>query len=207
MAKGPRYAVPFRRKREGKTNYRKRLKLLLSGKPRLVVRKTNRYIIAHICLYDPKGDRIPAAEIDGKRVAAYVTSAALARYGWKGSFKNLPAAYLTGMLLGLLAKKLGIEEAVLDIGMHRPTKGARVFAVLRGALDAGLRVPHGEEILPAEERIKGEHIAAYARLLKQQDPEKYRRQFSQYIKLGLDPEEIPRLFEETKKRILEELGC
>ena len=57
MAHGPRYRVPFRRRREGKTNYHKRLALLKSGKPRLVVRKTLNHHVAQIVLYDPKGDR------------------------------------------------------------------------------------------------------------------------------------------------------
>jgi large subunit ribosomal protein L18 len=206
MAKGPRYAVPFRRKREGKTNYRKRLKLLLSRKPRLVVRKTNRYIIAHISIFDPRGDRIITKEIDGKRLAAYVTSKKLQEYGWKVGFKNTPAAYLTGYLLGKLARRMGIEEAILDIGFHRPTKGAKVFAFLKGAVDAGLRVPHGEGVFPEESRIRGEHIAAYAKLLKSQDPERYKRQFGDYLKNNVDPEKLPEIFEQVKAKIDAEFG-
>ena len=58
MAHGAKYRVPFRRRREGKTDYRKRLKLLLSRKPRLVVRKSLNNIIAQIVEYDEKGDRV-----------------------------------------------------------------------------------------------------------------------------------------------------
>ena len=74
MAKGPRYKVPLRRRREGKTNYRKRLKLLLSGRPRLVVRVTNNRVIAQIVEYDPKGDKVVVG----------VDSSMLREYGWKG---------------------------------------------------------------------------------------------------------------------------
>ncbi|EDY35873.1 hypothetical protein ABOONEI_1072, partial [Aciduliprofundum boonei T469] len=83
----------------------------------------------------------------------------LKKYGWKGSFKNTPAAYLTGYLAGKLALKKGIEEAVLDIGLQSPVKGSRVFAALKGMVDAGLYVPHSEEVYPSEDRIKGEHIS------------------------------------------------
>ena len=55
--------------------------------------------------------------------------------------------------------KKGIEEAILDIGLQRPVKGSRVFAALKGMLDAGLSIPHGDGIFPSEERIKGLHIS------------------------------------------------
>lgn len=80
MAHGPRYRVPFRRRREGKTVYRKRLKLLLSGKPRLVVRRFNSNILAQLVEYDPKGDR----------VIFTIHSNVLKKYGWKGHRGNLP---------------------------------------------------------------------------------------------------------------------
>src|SRR5208337_1285372 len=59
------------------------------------------------------------------------------------------------------AKKAGQARAILDIGLNRATPGARVFAALKGAVDAGLEIPYGEEIIPSEERLNGEHIAAY----------------------------------------------
>ncbi|EQD30588.1 50S ribosomal protein L18P, partial [mine drainage metagenome] len=37
MSTGPRYRVAFRRRREGKTDYRARLRLLKSDRPRAVV--------------------------------------------------------------------------------------------------------------------------------------------------------------------------
>ncbi|RLE51347.1 MAG: 50S ribosomal protein L18 [Candidatus Methanomethylicota archaeon] len=195
MARGPRYKVPFRRRREGKTNYRKRLKLILSGKPRLVARKTINYIIAQIV----------EAKVEGDRVIAAAHSSELRKFGWKASCDNTPAAYLTGLLAGYRALKAGVKEAVLDIGLHRPTKGARVFAILKGAVDAGLSIPHSEEILPSEDRIKGEHIANYARILKEENPMKYEKHFSQYLKRGLEPENLPSHFEEVKENIIKSL--
>ncbi|ENN96560.1 50S ribosomal protein L18P [Methanocaldococcus villosus KIN24-T80] len=191
MAHGPTYRVKFRRRREAKTDYRKRLKLLLSRKPRLVARKTLNHCIAQIIEYDEKGDRTV--------VSAH--SKELEKLGYKGHTGNLVSAYLTGYLLGKKALKKGYTEAVLDIGLHRATKGAAVFAILKGALDAGLDVPHGEEILPDESRIRGEHIKNYALILKEEDPEKYKRQFSKYLEKGLEPEKLPEHFEEIKAKI------
>ncbi|MEO2154813.1 MAG: 50S ribosomal protein L18, partial [Nanoarchaeota archaeon] len=104
MARGPRYIVRFRRRREGKTNYKKRLALIKSGKPRFVYRKTLTKIIGQVIEYDEKGDKTLVA----------VTSNELRNYGWKAGLKNTPAAYLTGLLLGLKAKEKGITEGVFD---------------------------------------------------------------------------------------------
>jgi len=117
----------------------------------MVVRKTNRHIIVQLV----------TAEMDGDRTLVAANSAELEQYGYKGSMVNTPAAYLTGMLFAVKAKKAQQDSAVLDIGLNRATPGARVFAALKGAVDAGLDIPYGEEILPSEERLTGAHIAAY----------------------------------------------
>jgi large subunit ribosomal protein L18 len=151
MATGPRYFVPFRRRREGKTDYYQRTRLIVSDVPRMVVRKTNRHIIVQLV----------TAELDGDRTLVAANSAELEKYGYKGSTSSTPAAYLTGMLFAVKAKKASQDSAILDIGLNRATPGARVFAALKGAVEAGLAIPHGEEILPSDERVKGAHIAAY----------------------------------------------
>ncbi len=195
MARGPRYKVPRRRRREGKTNYYKRYRMILSGKPRFVVRKTNKYIWAQVIIAKPQGDITVAAAHSRELVK---------RYGWLGGTKNVPAAYLTGLLAGLRALREGITQAIIDIGLHRPTRGARVFAALKGALDAGLEIPHSEEVLPSEDRIRGEHIARYAVMLESQDPELFKRRFSLYLQRGLHPKDLPSHFEEVKRKILED---
>ena len=151
MATGPRYFVPFRRRREGKTDYYQRTRLIVADVPRMVVRKTNRHIIVQLV----------TAELDGDRTLVAANSAELEKYGYKGSTSSTPAAYLTGMLFAVKAKKAQQESAILDIGLNRATPGARVFAVLKGAVEGGLDIPYGEEILPSDERAKGAHIAAY----------------------------------------------
>ncbi|BFI73340.1 50S ribosomal protein L18 [Nanoarchaeota archaeon] len=197
MAHGPTYVVKYRRRRENKTDYRKRLKLLKSGKPRLVVRRFLNNIQAQIIEYNEKGD---------KTLLTIHSKVLEKKYGWKGHRGNLPTAYLVGLLIGLEAKKKGINEVILDIGRYSSTKGNSLYAVLKGVIDAGLNIPYNEEILPDENRIKGEHIKNYALLLKENDPEKYNKQFSRYLKSGLEPEKIVEHFEEVKNKILKEYG-
>lgn len=138
MARGPKHRVPHRRKREGKTDYRKRMKLLLSRKQRLVVRVTLRHVIMQVVEYHPEGDKTIAA----------TNSRELSKYGWKGSTSNIGAAYLTGMLIGVRAAKNKNKERVLDTGFVTPIKGSKVFGALKGALDAGMSISHSEEVLP-----------------------------------------------------------
>jgi large subunit ribosomal protein L18 len=151
MATGSRYFVPYRRRREGKTDYYKRTKLVVADAPRMVVRKTNRHIIVQLV----------TAEMDGDRTLVAANSSELAQYGFTGSMSGTPAAYLTGLLFAAKARKAQHTRAVMDIGLNRATPGARVFAVLKGAVEAGLDVPHNEKILPDNGRVRGAHIAAY----------------------------------------------
>jgi len=192
MAKNARYCVPYRRKREGKTNYRKRKALVISGKLRLIVRGSLKNIIVQVAEAKPKGDII--------LVSAH-SRELYRKFGWKAPRGNLPAAYLTGLLCGLRAISQGVNEAILDIGLHSPSKGSRVFAVLKGFLDAGVKVPHSKDILPLESRIKGEHIVQYAKILSS-NQEKYASAFSEYLKNNIPPENLPEHFEEVKEAII-----
>jgi large subunit ribosomal protein L18 len=146
---GPRYRVAFRRRREGRTDYRQRLRLLKSGSPRAVVRFSNRRIVVALTSYDATGDRVIAS----------ADSAELAALGFPGtSLASTPAAYLAGYLAGLRAKAAGTEEAVLDAGLQVPTAGGRMLAALKGLLDAGVDIPHGEAKFPAADRMNGKHL-------------------------------------------------
>jgi large subunit ribosomal protein L18 len=148
MAEGPRYRVPFRRRREGRTDYRQRQRLLRGRVPRAVVRLSHRNANVQFISYDETGDKVLAA----------ATSKELGKLGWTGATGNLPAAYLTGYLAGKRATQSGVDEAVLDIGLKGPARGSAVFAALKGMLDAGIEIPHGEEVLPSAERLNGAHI-------------------------------------------------
>jgi len=191
MATGPSYRVPFRRRREGKTDYRSRRALVLSGLPRLVVRRTLRNTIVQIA----------KAEVPGDHVAVSAHSSELAKtYGWQGSCRNVPAAYLTGLLCGFRGKAHGVKKAVLDIGLNSPSRGARVFAALKGVLDAGVVVPHSEKMLLDDTRLSGKHIADYGSQLSS-NPELYQQKFSQHLSRGLRPEQLSEHFSLTKEKI------
>ncbi|MFC1769133.1 50S ribosomal protein L18 [Nanoarchaeota archaeon] len=184
-------SLPFRRKLNGKTNYRQRMKLLLSKKPRLVVRKSLKNIIAQVVEYFPEGDKIVSS----------ANTAELKKLDWKGSSGNVPSAYLVGLLIGKKAKEKQIEEVVLDLGLQKTIKGSRLFALTKGVIDAGIKIPHSPEIFPDEKRISGAHISDFGAKLKE-DNEKFNKQFSSYVKNNVNVSDIPKNFEETKKKIL-----
>lgn len=148
MAHGKTYRTKRQRRQKGKTDYRQRLELLKSGKKRLTARIKNNSIITQIIKYNPKGDE----------TITQATSQELKKYGYEGHPSNTPAAYLTGLLIGKKAQKENIKEAVFDIGLHTPTKNSRVFAVLKGATQTGLNIPHNKKILPSDKRTNGKHI-------------------------------------------------
>ena len=187
MAKSSNYRVKLRRRREGKTDYQARKALVVSGKPRLVARTANRNITVQILIAKPRGDEVLAAANSRELVK---------RYGWKAATGNIPAAYLTGLLCGFKAKTNGITEAILDIGLVAPTKGSKIFAALSGVLDAGVDVPHSEEKI-VKERMKGEHIAKYAKSLGA-GSEEYTAKFSKYNAQGVAPEKISEYFAKVK---------
>jgi large subunit ribosomal protein L18 len=149
MSEGPRYRVAFRRRREGKTDYRYRLRLLKSGTPRAVVRLSGGRVIVAVTGYDPTGDRVLAA----------AESPELAKVGFPtSSLTSTTASYLTGYLAGLRAKSAGATEAVFDAGLKHPSQGGRLLSALKGLLDAGVEIPHGEGAFPSNDRLNGTHL-------------------------------------------------
>jgi large subunit ribosomal protein L18 len=136
--------IPFRRKREQKTNYRKRIALLKSGKSRLVIRLSNKYVKTQIINYEAKGDKIIKSAI----------SPELKKLGWTFSCKNIPACYLTGLLIANKMKAEKNKEFVVDFGLRIPLKGNnKLYAVLRGAIDNGLNIPANSEVFPTDEVV------------------------------------------------------
>ncbi|MFT4303251.1 MAG: 50S ribosomal protein L18 [Candidatus Woesearchaeota archaeon] len=172
-------------RRKEKTDYNKRLNLLKSGLPRLVVRVSLKNITVQIVEYSPEGDKILSA----------VSTKHIADLGWKGSLTNLSAAYLLGMLI---AKKTKVKKAVLDIGLKRSVTHSKIYSLVKGANDAGLEVPVDESMYPEEERIKGEHVVNYVKSLSK---ENYEKIFSGYKKRNFKPEEMSTHFNEIKSKI------
>jgi len=148
MATGSRYKVQFRRARDGRTDYRARKQLLISKKPRLVVRKSLKNTIIQLVLPKKEGDV----------TLACANTSELRKYGYTGGTGNLPSAYLAGLLIGYRAKKKGETQAILDLGLYHATTGGRIYAALKGAVDSGLGIPHDPEVLPKDDRITGKHI-------------------------------------------------
>jgi large subunit ribosomal protein L5e len=232
-----RFQVQFRRRREGRTDYYARKRLITqdknkynSPKYRLIVRFSNRDIVAQIAYSKIEGDVILAA--------AYAHE--LPRYGVKVGLTNYSAAYCTGLLLarrlltkiGLADAYKGVEQAsgeeyhveeegekrpfraFLDVGLARTTTGARVFGALKGAVDGGLDIPHSTRRFPgynkesssysAEEhrnRIFGKHVGDYMLTLKDEDEDAYKRQFSQFIKNGINAENMEATYKKAHAAI------
>ncbi len=183
MAHKSTFETKFRRRREGKTDYAKRLALVKSRRLRIVVRKTNKRIVVHAVQYDLKGD-ITKAMVDSQQ---------LNKFGWYGT-NNTPSAYLAGFLLG---KKLGKQKGVLDIGRRNPSHGSVIFATLKGVADGGIEIPFDADAIPSEDRINGKALDEYAKKLG----DKSKIVFSNYIKQGITPGEFNKAFEKAKAEI------
>ncbi|KFM66007.1 60S ribosomal protein L5-A, partial [Stegodyphus mimosarum] len=233
-----RFQVKFRRRREGRTDYYARVRLVVQDKNkystpkyRMIVRFTNRDIICQIAYARIEGDSIVCA--------AYAHE--LPRYGIKVGLTNYAAAYCTGLLLARrLLKKFkmdsiyegvvvangedftvediegqpGAFRCYLDVGLARTTTGARVFGAMKGAVDGGLDIPHSNKRFPGydaeskefnpeihRKHIFGQHVAEYMRMLMDEDEEAYKKQFSQYIKLGITPDDMEDLYKKAHAAI------
>jgi large subunit ribosomal protein L18 len=178
--------ILFRRKREGRTNYKKRLLLLQSKKPRLIIRKTNKQVILQIAEYSPKGDKIICG----------VNSSALKKTGWEYSCNNLPACYLAGLILGKKALAKKVKDAVVDAGLQTQVPGSKIYAAVKGVIDAGMKIPVSEDVFPTNERIAGKDIAAFFAISKSNT------QFASYKKQNADPKKLSQEFEDYKKKII-----
>jgi large subunit ribosomal protein L5e len=167
-----RFQVKFRRRREGKTDYYARKRLVVQAKNkyntpkyRMIVRCSNKDICCQIAYARLEGDRILAA--------AY--SHELPKYGVKVGLTNYAAAYCTGLLLARrVLKQLNLDgiyegqtkidgdhfmvedvadgpgafRACLDTGLARTSTGARIFGAMKGAVDGGIDIPHSTKRFP-----------------------------------------------------------
>lgn len=233
-----RFQVKFRRRREGRTDYYARKRLVVqvknkynTPKYRLIVRFSNKDITCQIAYARIEGDKILCA--------AYAHE--LPRYGIKAGLTNYAAAYSTGLLLARrLLNKLnldslykGLEEVTgdeynvepndegpgafrcyLDVGLVRTTTGARVFGAMKGAVDGGLNIPHSVKRFPGysaeskeldaevhRKHIMGIHVAEYMRSLAEEDDEAFKKQFSKYIKLGIQADNIEAIYKKAHAAI------
>jgi large subunit ribosomal protein L18 len=182
------YVHTLKRIRDDKTNYRKRAAILIGRHSFVTVKVSDQNIAAQVLKLTPTGDIVIAS----------AHSRELEKQGWKGARNNLPACYLTGMLMAKKALEKGVKNAVLYIGKDHFT--SRVAACMKGIVDGGISMPVSEESLPDQGRISGQHIAEYADTLKE-NQEEYNSRFSAILKNGLRPEDYPSHFEEIKSRL------
>lgn len=182
------YVHTLKRIRQRKTNYRKRSGILIGRRPFIITKISGQNISAQSL----------KPTLTGDIVIASVHSRELIRHGWKGSMNSMPACYLTGLLLGKKTIEKGATNAVLYTGNNPFT--TKVAACLKGIVDSGIKIPVSKESLPSDDRVSGEHIASYAKLLKDSE-EKYNSRFSALLKQGLRPEDYPVHFEEIRMRI------
>lgn len=190
MAKNRKYVVKLKRRRECKTNYRKRLNLLKSKSIRLIIRKSLNSISIQFIKYEPQGDKTLASAHSNE----------LKKFNWNAHLGNIPSAYLTGFLAGKKALNNNIKNAILDMGLNKNIKGSVIYSALKGVIDSGVKIPHNEKIFPSTEQIQGKNIEDYAKLLSKEH-ETYKKQFSAYIKRGFKPEEFVKNFENAKQQI------
>ena len=140
------YTKILRRIRDKKTNYNRRKKMLMGHKDFVTVQISNEN--TQVQIHQPK--------ISGDLVVSSAHSKFLEQKGWKGSRKNIPAAYLTGYFAGKKALEKGTSSAILYSGTRQYTP--RMAAALKGVTDAGLKIPADEKTFPADDRINGEHL-------------------------------------------------
>jgi large subunit ribosomal protein L18 len=174
--------LKFKRRRQGLTNYKKRLALVKSGLDRVVVRQSSRRVLGQIVRYDEKGDTVMAS----------ADSAELAKhYGWP-SRSNRATAYLTGLLL---AKKARAREGelVLDTGLSSPVKDSIPFVFAKGCIDGGLKIIGKIEI--DEKAYGAERLVRYEEALAKS--QKDSRHFKSYEKVG----SLPALFKEAVAKL------
>lgn len=152
--------LPKVRRAEGKTNYLKRKRMLEGAKPRVVIRKTNRYVVLQYVESKAAQDKVKFG----------ITTKELLEHGWPknkaGSLKSLPACYLAGIILGEKIKNEK-SEAIVDIGLIRSTKGSRLYAAVKGIIDAGAKVKHNKNVFPEESRIKNKNVMEFFDKIKE----------------------------------------
>ncbi len=140
--------IPFRRKKEGKTNYKKRIALIKSGKPKISVRITNNNVCVQLIDFN----------MDGDKVVIEANARELKKIGWDYGTSNMSSAYLTGILMAKKMKDIDRNEGVIEFGFKQSMKGNKLYAVVKGLVDGGINTHQSNDLLPDESRIKGEHI-------------------------------------------------
>ena len=141
-----------RRRKEGKTDYSRRITMLKGNMPRLVFRKTNKYLMAQYIISKEAQDRIEFG----------VSSKKLINYGWSkeagGSLKSIPASYFLGLLIGKIIVENKLKNPILDLGMYQVLPKSKIHAFIKGVVDSGVILKHENKLFPEEDKIKGKYL-------------------------------------------------
>jgi len=192
-----RHVQMYRRRREGKTDYHLRKKVIASRLPFVTIRISNKNVLLQVVRAEPRGDIVVGS----------VQSRQLQKFGWPLSRKNIPACYLCGLMLGLRVKEKVGSRAIVYMGIEPYVVGSRAAAAVKGLIAGGLKVEVDPETFPDDGKIRGEHIVSYVRRLKSSDIDLYNRRFSGYVREGVDVEELSNVFDKVRKAIVEKEGA
>jgi large subunit ribosomal protein L18 len=177
----------FRRRKEFKTDYRRRKKVILSKMPYIYAFESNRYVWAQINVPTKQGDR----------TVVQANSKDIIKGGWQFSGKNYPAFYLVGLLLGKRAADAGVKEVILYTGLKAFRKGSKLMALVKGATEGGLSVRVDQSVFPSDELISGKSIMDYALKLKEANYAGF-----QLSKVGGQIDSMNAIFNDVKGKVL-----
>ena len=194
MRKDKTRTIPHRRRREGRTNYKKRISLLKSRTTRVIIRRFNGNMLIQLINYAPNGDN----------VILTTSTKELKKYDWKLNKGNIPSSYLVGYLCGKKAQNMKVKEAIVDLGLQIPNKKGRIFAAIKGLKDAGLNINCPEDAFPSEERLSGKHMESYFESNSKEKGDK--TQFSLYTKNKVVIKDISKMLDTIKEKIDKEGG-
>ncbi|GIY39166.1 60S ribosomal protein L5 [Caerostris extrusa] len=214
-----RFQVKFRRRREGRTDYYARVRLVVQDKNkyntpkyRMIVRKTNTDIITQIAYARVEGDVIVASAYSHEITPC--KKIIKKKLGMDSIYEGVSVPDGDDFTVEDVDGQPGAFRCYLDVGLARTTTGARVFGAMKGAVDGGLDIPHSNKRFPgydAENKqfnadvhrrhIYGQHVAEYMRLLIDEDEDAYKKQFSQYIKEGITPDDMEDMYKKAHAAI------
>merc|ERR1712121_268904 len=208
-----RFQVKYKRRREGKTDYFARRRLICQDKNkyntpkyRLIVRFTNKDIICQIAYARVYGDVIVESAY-AHELPKYGVKVGLTKYGLNEIYEGQTEANGEDFSVEDVDGEHGAFRAYLDIGLARTSTGAKIFGALKGAVDGGIDIPHSNRRFPGfdaeskeynaqvhKDHILGQHVSKYMESLLEDDEDAYKKQFSQFVKNGITADAVEAMY-------------
>jgi len=233
-----RFNVKYRRRRHGKTDYRARRYMIAKDKNRyctpkfrLILRFSNKNISCQAAYTTLSGDKI----------CCHAYARELPNYGLTVGITNYSAAYCVGLLCArrclssFALDKIysGVDSVtgtdsklepvnagprpftlIIDTGLKKTSTGSKIFGILKGALDGGVKIPHNEKRFVGYEKITkkyepdlmrryifGAHVSDFMEELEEEEPDSFRRQFSQFINQKVKHGDLEQIYDAVHKAI------